>query len=248
MERTEWLKKMRTQAEALYDHLAPVYWVNFGSQPDPTELQFVMKFLRRMAPGSRLLQAGCGAGRYDALLAEAGHSVLGIDQSACMLARAREMHPVERYPRLHYEKRGLQEMEFEGEFDGATCIEAMEHIFPEDWPGIMLRFAAALKPGGLLYITVERADWTAVRNSYEKGKAQGLPLVFGELVDELEAAYQEVTSQQGSAITGDRSDQAVYHYYPDPEKVQEWFSEAGFGVEELGSGGWYEHFLLRKKD
>jgi hypothetical protein len=30
VERADWLKKMRTQAEALYDHLAPAYWVTFG--------------------------------------------------------------------------------------------------------------------------------------------------------------------------------------------------------------------------
>ncbi len=30
MERTEWLKKMRAQSEALYDHISPEYWVRFG--------------------------------------------------------------------------------------------------------------------------------------------------------------------------------------------------------------------------
>ena len=30
MERAAWLKQMREQAEALYDHFSPFYWVKFG--------------------------------------------------------------------------------------------------------------------------------------------------------------------------------------------------------------------------
>jgi trans-aconitate methyltransferase len=41
------------------------------------------------------------------LLLEAGHSVVGIDQSAGMLARARE-----HFPKVRYEKIGLQISKF----------------------------------------------------------------------------------------------------------------------------------------
>ena len=30
MERAEWLKQMRSMAEALYDQVSPQYWVSFG--------------------------------------------------------------------------------------------------------------------------------------------------------------------------------------------------------------------------
>jgi cyclopropane fatty-acyl-phospholipid synthase-like methyltransferase len=53
---------------------------------------------------------------------------------------------------------GLQEMDFQAEFDAAICIDALEHIFPEDWPGIVASFHRALKPGGRMYVTVELAD------------------------------------------------------------------------------------------
>jgi SAM-dependent methyltransferase len=39
---------------------------------------------------SVLLDAACGVGRYDGMLLEAGHRVLGIDQSSSILVRARE--------------------------------------------------------------------------------------------------------------------------------------------------------------
>jgi 2-polyprenyl-3-methyl-5-hydroxy-6-metoxy-1,4-benzoquinol methylase len=102
-------------------------------------------------PCSVLLSAACGAGRFDGVLLEAGHSVVGIDQSAGMLARARE-----HFPGARYEKIGLQEMDFREEFDGAICMDAMEHICPEDWPVILRGFQAALKPGGVLYFVSRR--------------------------------------------------------------------------------------------
>lgn len=150
MERAEWLKKIRSQAEALYDHVAPVYWVKFGMVPDPTHRQFIEKFLERLGTQSTILDAACGAGRYDGMLLEAGHRVLGIDQSSNMLARAREHFPQERFPGLRYAKTGLQEMDFQAAFDGVICMDAMEHICPEDWPGIVEGFHKALKPVGVL--------------------------------------------------------------------------------------------------
>jgi len=92
MERVEWLKQMRDKAEALYDHLSPLYWVKFGRYANETHREYLQKFLRRVAPRSVLLSAACGAGRYDGMLLEAGHSVVGIDQSAGMsVSRRRGM-------------------------------------------------------------------------------------------------------------------------------------------------------------
>ena len=45
MERAEWLKKVRTQAEKLYDHGAPAYWVIWGMSIDETHRQFIDKYL-----------------------------------------------------------------------------------------------------------------------------------------------------------------------------------------------------------
>lgn len=235
---------MRAQAEALYDHLAPAYWTTFGFYDNEAHRQFIQKFLERLAPQSSLLDAGCGAGRYDGLLLEKGHRVLGIDQSAAMLARARQHFPQEGFPELRYAQIGLQEMEFQAEFDGAICVDAMEHVCPEDWPGILMRFHRALKPGGVLYLTVEAPDWEEVRASYEKARAQGLPVVFGEVVDELDDAYTQVAAQENSAILGGQADRSVYHYHPSAEQVRTWLDQAGLSVEEEGSGNWYSHLLI----
>ncbi len=242
MERGEWLKQMRGKAEELYDHLSPLYWVKFGLYANETHREYLQKFLERVAPHSTLLSAACGAGRYDGMLLDAGHSVVGIDQSAGMLARARE-----RFPGARYEKIGLQEMDFREAFDGVICMDAMEHVCPEDWPGVLRGFWKALKPGGVLYFTLDLADANELEEAFEQAKSRGLPVVLGELVSDVDLAYECAKASGMSAMSGELADKAVYHYYPSLEQVRAWIGQAGLVIEEEGTGNGYEHFVVRKK-
>jgi SAM-dependent methyltransferase len=250
LERAEWLQKMRLQAEALYDHIAPAYWVKFGLYPDVIHRQFLDQYLAQLSNQSAVLDAGCGAGRYDGLLLEAGHSVLGIDLSANMLARARQVFPQDRFPRLQYERMGLQEIAFSEVFDGVICIDALEHVCPEDWPIVLDGFQRALKPSGMLYVTVDARDAGESREAYKRARALGLPVVFGEVVDELDAAYANAMAQDAldpRAISGESLDHAVYHYHPSLDQVRVWFDQAGLRIEAEGGGDGYAHFLARKR-
>jgi SAM-dependent methyltransferase len=243
MERTEWLQQMREKAEMLYDHFAPLYWVAWGMGESETYREFLQKFLGRMALHSSLLSAGCGAGRWDGVLLEAGHTIVGIDQSEGMLARAKE-----HFPEVQYRKMGLQEMDFHEAFDGIICVDALEHVFPEEWPGILQGFWQALKPGGVLYFTVDLAEGEDVPGAYEWAKAMGLPVVFGEVVDRADEAYaQMVTLKAGMVPDSDIADASVYHYHPSLEQVRAWLEQTRLALEEEGAGNGYEHFLVRKE-
>jgi 2-polyprenyl-3-methyl-5-hydroxy-6-metoxy-1,4-benzoquinol methylase len=235
MERSDWLKKMRLMAERLYDHFGSAYWVKFGHEITPIHRKFMEKFLGRLNSPGTILDAACGAGLYDGMLVEAGHTVLGIDQSGGMLNQARSHYPRDQYPDLHYLKMGLQDIDFQSVFDGVICMDAMEHICPEDWPGIVAGFNQALKPRGLLYVTVDAMLADEYRESYELAKAMGLPVVYGEQVDDLEAAYSIAMQQDPldpNALSGERLDHTVYHYHPTMEQVRAWLTQAGFMLEE----------------
>jgi 2-polyprenyl-3-methyl-5-hydroxy-6-metoxy-1,4-benzoquinol methylase len=233
---------MRSRAEALYDQLSPQYWVTFGLYENETHRAYLQKFLERVAPGAAVLSAGCGAGRWDGLLLDAGHPVVGIDKSAGMLARARE-----RFPQARYEKMSLQEMAFREAFEGVICMDAMEHVSPEDYPRILLKFWEALKPGGVLYFTMDRADPRELEEAYRQAQAQGLPVVFGEVVDQVDVAYEQVQALGQAPVPGDLSDSAVYHFYPSLDQAREWIDQAGLAIEEEGEGSGYHHFVARKK-
>ena len=240
MERVEFLNKMRTMSEALYDRFAHYYWVNWGMDVDGRHRQYMQKFLGRVGQPGLILSAACGAGRFDGLLMEAGHSVVGIDQSAGVLSRAREHFPAGQYPQVRYEKIGLQEMNFHDAFDGVVCMDAMEHICPEDWPVIVRNFSNALKPGQPLYLTADTRGAAEIMRCYKNALAMGLPVVYGEIADEVETAYQQALE------TGAPSDQSVYHFVPSLEQIRAWLGQAGLKMVDVSEGDGYHHIIAVK--
>jgi SAM-dependent methyltransferase len=240
MERAEFLKRMRSMLEEGYDHFASRYWADWGWDIDEMHQEYLQKFFRFLVQPGVILSAACGAGRFDGLLVEAGYSVMGIDQSAGVLARAREHFPVEQFPQMRYENIGMQEMCFHEEFDGLICLDSMEHISPEDWPVIVRKFQEALKSGGPLYLTADARNAAEVKASYERGLAMGLPVVYGEIADEVETAFQHALA------TGEVVDQCVYHFVPPLEQILSWLAQAGLTVIEMDEKDGYHHILARK--
>lgn len=240
MDRVDFLNQMRRNTQAVYDRFSPRYWISWGMKVEETHRAFLHKFLERVTPGGLVLSAACGAGRFDGLLLEAGLRVVGIDQSAGVLKLAKE-----HFPDVQYQQMCLQEMCFQELFDGVICMDAMEHISPEDYPGILLGFQEALKPGGALYFSADREEEPDfdLQEYYEKGKAQGFPIIYGEVAD-VEAFDQAMTLTD---VSDELTDRAVYHYYPPLAKVREWIAQAGLVIEEEGAGNGFHHFVARKR-
>jgi len=256
MNRTSWLKQMRQTTEAMYDLWSSIYFYETDEEAAnarvAAHVQYLEEFLGYISPRSRVLSAGCGEGTYEGMLLEANHSVVGIDLSEGLLSHARKL-----YPAVRYEKMALNEMSFENEFEGAICIETLEHVFPEEWPDILGGFRKALKQGGVLYFTVNTTTEEYLQTCYERAIAQGLPVVFGEVADEVEEASKKVIAAQGD-VPDEVSDRSVYHYYPGLERVRNWLEEQHFGIVTQGTGtfAWgsdnayeatYEHYVVRKE-
>lgn len=219
MDRKDWLQQQRREAEENYSNLwAPEYGEKWGVYDNASHQVFIRKFLNLLPGPGALLDAACGAGRYLSMLLERGHRVVGIDQAQGMLDQA-----AAQFPTVRLVKTGLQEMAFQEEFDGAICMDAMEHVCPEDWLPIFHNFYRALKPVGVFYFTVEIADEQEVEQAYREGKQSGLPVVKGEWIND-----------------------GVYHYYPPMSQVRSWLGEANLKVVEEGEGDGYHHFLTRK--
>ena len=205
MDRRAWLDDQRHKAVELYDRLySPNYDENDGPIP-PTHRRFVEAVLASCPPDGTILDAPCGTGRYFEIVLAAGRSVVGVDQSAGMLAAARVKHP-----EVSLEKGGLQELAFENAFDAAICVDAMEFVFPEDWPLVLANLRRAVRPGGLIYLTVEKISPAEIATAFEEARADGLPVVHGENI------------RRGGG----------YHYYPPPHRVSGWLAAAGLEIVE----------------
>ncbi len=222
MDRIRWLREMQRDCEEKYDNYASLYWEKYGLYSNITHQQFLQEFLSHLPSNSTILDAACGAGRYEPMLLEKGHSIIGIDQSQGMLARAKD-----KFPNVQYEKISLQAIAYQDIFDGVICMDAMENVCPEDWPLVLNNFYRALKPRGYLYFTaetLENADENEIKQAFERAHQAGLPIVYGEFPDE-----------------------EVYHYHPTNQEVKELAQQAGFEILREANGEiWYFHILLRK--
>ena len=190
-DRAAWLKERRAAVEAQYDSEAEGY--DDDPYPATSHASFVRRLLETCPPGGIVLDAPCGTGAYFELVRASGRQVVGIDQSAGMLAQARAKGIATRLEHV-----GLQELAFDAEFDGAMTIDAMENIPPEDWPVVLANLHRAVRPGGHLYLTVEVVDDGEIDAAFADSTAKGLPAVRGEIIE---------------------GDTAGYHYYPRPEQV-----------------------------
>jgi SAM-dependent methyltransferase len=172
-----------------------------------------------------VLDAPCGTGRYFPIVADSGRRVVGIDQSAGMLAEARARGVASELWQV-----GLQELEFVARFDAAMTVDAMENVAPEDWPVVLANLRRAVRPGGHLYLTVEEQDEVDLDAVHASLVAQGLPAVRGEVVE---------------------GDVAGYHFYPAREQVISWIGDESLDIVDEAftrHDGWgYRHLLLRAR-
>lgn len=221
MDRRIWLAERRAAVIAAYDAEAPGY--DEHEYPSDLQREWVGRALRLIPPGGAVLDAPCGTGKYFSQIAEAGRLVAGVDQSAGMLAQAEA-----RGIASLLEHRALQDLSYTHEFDAVITVDAMENIPPEDWPLVLANLHRAVRPGGVMYLTVEEVDQSKISQAFAGLTARGLPAVQGEITE---------------------GDVAGYHYYPGRERVAEWFRREGLAVIDEGfrrEDGWgYRHFLLR---
>jgi SAM-dependent methyltransferase len=106
--------------------------------------------LRRLLdalPPGEVLDAACGSGRHSAYLAARGHAVTGVDQSADMLAMARQKVPGGRFLPGDLSALPLDD----ASVDAALCALALVHV--ADIRQAIAELARVVRPGGRIVVT-----------------------------------------------------------------------------------------------
>lgn len=108
--------------------------------------------------GCRLLDFGCGTGKYMARMRDLGWEVLGVDRSSRAVSLARELAGVPAVLGTLPEDREV--LAGEPLFDLATCWEVLEHV--DDPAATLASIRELLLPTGRLVLTVPNfAGWGA---------------------------------------------------------------------------------------
>ena len=171
--------------------------------------------LMLLAPGTRGLDAGCGAGARDVFHAwSQGYDVVGVDSVEENIQAARDLHP-EISGRVSVADLNLP-LPFDDEsFDFVACNAVIQHIEPEVVRSVVLpNFSRVLGPGGVLQLMFKcGSDTTTV---FDKD--------YG--VDRSFRLYQEsellgILQGVGMALIEDQDPQKLsgLMYFTDPKTV-----------------------------
>jgi SAM-dependent methyltransferase len=194
---------------------SPHYDHNWGAI-DPVHADFVARLVGAVPTGGAVMDAACGTGKYWPALQAVDLDITGVDQSAGMLAQAGRKHPQVSTRVLALQDLGTAQ-ELHGRFDGVLCVDALECVGPEDWPGVVQGLAAVLRHGAPAYLTVELP-----------------PEPLPEPVDPRQVP--------GEVIEG-----GFYHFYPTRRQVGDWLAAAGFVIAEQADHDEYWHLLLSRR-
>jgi cyclopropane fatty-acyl-phospholipid synthase-like methyltransferase len=129
-----------------YDGCAPLYAAR-RREDDSDQLA---PLLRRLSPGSKILDLGCGAGVPLARVLAEEHEVTGVDISEKMLALARESVPGARFLRANVLECDLPPRSF----DAALAVFVLFHLPRERHAEFIGRVRTWLRPGAYFLLSV----------------------------------------------------------------------------------------------
>jgi 2-polyprenyl-3-methyl-5-hydroxy-6-metoxy-1,4-benzoquinol methylase len=105
------------------------------------------RFLSQLAPGSHILDAGCGSGRDSKVFLQNGHTVTAFDGSPEM-ARFASAYTGQKCRVLRF-----QEVKFQQEFDAIWACASLLHVPKCEMESVLCRLISALRNGGIMYVS-----------------------------------------------------------------------------------------------
>ena len=149
-------------------------WVEFVDGADPNRtyvLDPVMNAKTADVAGLRVLDVGCGEGRFCRALSERGAAPVGIDPTPALLDVARTRHPEGEYVEC-----GAEAMPFEdGAFEVVVSYVSLCDI--PDYRAAIAEQARVLKPGGRMVVALHNAFVTTSPTGWLKDEG-GRKTVF----------------------------------------------------------------------
>ncbi|MDT4937187.1 MAG: hypothetical protein QOG80_858 [Pseudonocardiales bacterium] len=100
-----------------------------------------------LVAGLRVLEVGCGEGYGTALLADAAHTVVGVDYDALTVA-----HAATTYPQARFVRGNLAALPFaSSSFEALVTLQVIEHVW--NHREFVRECRRVLHPGGILFVT-----------------------------------------------------------------------------------------------
>lgn len=178
------------QVRVAYDATADEYAAAFRStEPEqPVELAMVSHFAGSLRGQRRVLDAGCGAGRFLPILAGLRCEVDGVDLSPGMIRNARANHPS-----FATQVATLTDLPFESaSFDGYFSWYSTIHTTDQALPALLHEAHRVLRRGGSILVAFQSGD--GAQNLSEFYRRRGVDASLFRYLRSPERMAQELTS------------------------------------------------------
>ena len=116
------------------------------------------KFASMLAPGSSVLDFGCGSGRDAKYFMERGFRVTATDGSPAMCRIASQLTGLEVRNEL------FQDLADIAEYDGIWACSSILHLPKGELANVFSKMLDALRPGGVIYTSFKHGTFEGYRN------------------------------------------------------------------------------------
>jgi SAM-dependent methyltransferase len=168
---------------------------------------------RGVRPGSRVLDAGCGTGRYAAELARRGYVVHAVDQSPELLMVARGS--ADSRPNLSFAVADIRQLPAD-RYDAVLCRGVLNDLLEDaERDATLAGFTRVLRPDGVLVLDVREWEASAERKQREPlfrkrvATEHGL-LTFDSVTDVDHATRRLVLRERHTLRAGDQEQSSEY--------------------------------------
>lgn len=196
--------------QSFFDQDYVLIWSGMISDADSRSHCDALWQLLQLRESSRVLDAGCGYGRLSRPLAERGATVVGVDQSAEMLAHAERARGDIPESRLRYVRHDLRSPLQEGGFDAAfNAFTGIGYGSEDDDLAILVTIHDAVRPGGLVLVEAIQRDAVVAfmaRGGQQASRRPDGILVFHESVfDPVEGRIRGTWYWAGAQSRGQKA-------------------------------------------
>lgn len=176
----DWRRATEDAMDKGWDHSASGWLEAMGSEGDLTRRYVTdAPMLAALPQVGRMLDVGCGEGRFCRMAAERGLDVVGLDPTVSLLDRARALHPSGRYIEGSAEALPFGDASFD------VVVFYMTLIDIPDFRAALAEAVRVLRSGGRLlivnlhpYVTARPRNWPGEGGHWieERGERQHLAL------------------------------------------------------------------------
>lgn len=157
-----------------------------GAEGDVTR-RYVMDapMVAALPAAGRMLDVGCGEGRFCRMAAERGLEIVGIDPTVDLLARAQALHPSGRYIEGMAEELPFEDASFD------VVVFYMTLIDIPDFRAALAEAVRVLRPGGRLlisnlhpYVTARPRNWPGEGGHWIEEDGERRYLALDDMMEE----------------------------------------------------------------